>query len=72
MDVGLDETVAVTDPDGHHGTDGDPMGREVTGGRHEGKTRDRVRDSKLLQYLCITTTVNSTEEDVSALAGFTD
>lgn len=31
MDVGLDETVAIADPYGHHGVHGDPMGGQVAG-----------------------------------------
>lgn len=31
MDVGLDQAVAVTDPYGHHGVHGDPMGWQVAG-----------------------------------------
>lgn len=37
MDIGLDEALPVTDPDGHHGIHGDAVGGQVAA-----RTRDTI------------------------------
>lgn len=41
MDVGLDQTVPIADPNGHHGVDCDPMSRQVAGIRECKKQKNK-------------------------------